>query len=210
VKAIECVKMRLGEPDESGRRRPEPIAGSEFLIEMDSVIPAIGQESDWACLTEECVCTLSDWHGPRTVIEAIAHGKQAAISIDRFIRGEDLIEGREKEWKAIEGVETEGYDRIPRERMPRLAAQERSGNFNEVQLGFTEEQVRGEAQRCLNCGVCSECYECVSACLAEAVIHDDQTVERELDVGAIIVAPGFKTFDPPTKRSRRLSVFFNV
>jgi NADPH-dependent glutamate synthase beta subunit-like oxidoreductase len=80
---------------------------------MDSVIPAIGQESDWACLTEECVCTLSDWntmqvdpltlqssdpdifaggdavHGPRTVIEAIAHGKQAAISIDRFIRGED-------------------------------------------------------------------------------------------------------------------------
>jgi heterodisulfide reductase subunit A-like polyferredoxin len=220
VKAIECVKMRLGEPDESGRRRPEPIAGSEFLIEVDSVIPAIGQESDWACLTEECVCTLSDWntmqvdpltlqsndpdifaggdavHGPRTVIEAIAHGKQAAISIDRFIRGEDLIEGREKEWKAIEGVETEGYDRIPRERMPRLAAQERSGNFNEVQLGFTEEQVRGEAQRCLNCGVCSECYECVSACLAEAVIHDDQTVERELDVGAIIVAPGFKTFDP--------------
>jgi NADPH-dependent glutamate synthase beta subunit-like oxidoreductase len=62
VKAIECVKMRLGEPDESGRRRPEPIAGSEFLIEMDSVIPAIGQESDWACLTEECVCTLSDWN----------------------------------------------------------------------------------------------------------------------------------------------------
>jgi NADPH-dependent glutamate synthase beta subunit-like oxidoreductase len=94
VKAIECVKMRLGEPDESGRRRPEPIAGSEFLIEVDSVIPAIGQESDWACLTEECVCTLSDWntmqvdpltlqsndpdifaggdavHGPRTVIGA--------------------------------------------------------------------------------------------------------------------------------------------
>ncbi len=220
VKALECVKMRLGEPDESGRRRPEPIAGSEFNIEVDAVIPAIGQESDWACLTEECVCTFSDWntmqvdpltlqsndpdifaggdavHGPRTVIEAIAHGKQAAISIDRFIRGADLRQGRDEEWKAIESVDTEGYDLLPRERMPRLAAEERTANFSEVQLGLTEEQVRREAQRCLNCGVCSECYQCVEACLAGAIIHEDQSLERTIEVGAIILAPGFKTFDP--------------
>ena len=95
AKAIECVKMRLGEPDESGRRRPEPIPGSEFVMEVDAVVPAIGQESDWACLTDECACTLSDWntmqvdpltlqssdpdifaggdavYGPRTAIEAM-------------------------------------------------------------------------------------------------------------------------------------------
>ena len=234
VKAVECVKMRLGEPDESGRRRPEPIPGSEFTIEVDGVVPAIGQESDWACLTEECVCTLSDWntmqvdpltlqsndpdifaggdavHGPRTVIEAIAHGKQAAISIHRFIRGEDLIEGREKEWDVIEEVQTEGYDQIPREMMPRLPGKERTANFNEVQLGFTEEQVRREAQRCLNCGVCSECYQCIEACLAEAVIHEDQTLEREIEVGAIIVAPGFKTFDPSSFDTYAYTQFPNV
>jgi len=61
VKAIECVKMELGEPDASGRRRPMPIGGSEFTVEVDTVIPAIGQESDWACLTQECACTLSAW-----------------------------------------------------------------------------------------------------------------------------------------------------
>ena len=234
VKAIECVKMRLGEPDESGRRRPAPIPDSEFVMEVNAVVPAIGQESDWACLTDECACTLSDWntmqvdpltlqssdpdifaggdavYGPRTVIEAIAHGKQAAISIDRFIRGEDLIEGREKEWKAIEEVETEGYDRIPREQMPRLPAEKRSGNFKEVQLGFTEEKVRLEAQRCLSCGVCSECYQCVDACLAGAVIHEDQTVEREIEVGAIILAPGFKTFDPSSFDTYAYSQFPNV
>jgi NADPH-dependent glutamate synthase beta subunit-like oxidoreductase len=116
VTAVECIKMKLGEPDAGGRRRPEPIQGSEFVIEIDALIPAIGQESDWACLTEECACTLSDWGtmkvdpvtlqthdpdifaggdavtGPRTVVEAIQAGKEAAVSIDRFILG--LISGK--------------------------------------------------------------------------------------------------------------------
>ena len=220
VKAIECMKMELGEPDASGRRRPAPVEGSEFVIEVDAVVPAIGQETDWACLTEECACQLTDWGtmridpltlqshdpdifaggdavtGPRTVIEAIAAGKQAAISIGRFIRGEDLGEGREKEWEAIAEGSTEGYDRIPRARMPLLPAEIRTGNFDEVQLGFTEEQVRVEAARCLSCGICSECYQCVDACLAKAIDHDQKPQRVEINVGAIIAAPGFKAFDP--------------
>ncbi len=220
VKAIECVKMALGEPDASGRRRPVEVKGSNFILEVDAVIAAIGQETDWACLTPECACSLSDWRtlkvdpltlqsddpdifaggdavtGPRTVIEAIAAGKEAAVSMDRFLRGEDLRQGREKRWEAVRNVPTEGYDRVPRERMPRLSPKERLGNFNEVQLGFTEEQVRREAQRCLDCGVCSECYRCVDACLANAVVHEDQEQVQELQVGAVILAPGFEPFDP--------------
>jgi heterodisulfide reductase subunit A-like polyferredoxin len=220
VKAVECLRMELGEPDASGRRRPVAVVGSEFIMEVDAVVPAIGQESDWACLTEECACQLSDWGtmridpltlqthdpdifaggdavtGPRTVIEAIAAGKQAAISIGRFIRGEDLSAGREKEWQAVQQVPTEGYDRIPRARMPVMSPEIRVGNFEEVQLGFTEEQVRAEAARCLSCGVCSECYQCVEACLAKAVDHEQQPKELEINVGAIILAPGFQPFDP--------------
>ena len=220
VKAIECLRMELGEPDSSGRRRPVPIAGSEFIMEVDAVVPAIGQESDWACLTEECACRLTDWGtmtvdpltlqthdadifaggdavtGPKTVIEAIAAGKQAAISIGRYIRGEDLSDGREKEWQAVQEISTEGYDRIPRERMPVVSPQTRAGNFEEVQLGFTEEQVRAEAERCLSCGICSECYQCVEACLADAVIHEDKPRNLEINVGAIIAAPGFQPFNP--------------
>lgn len=220
VKSIECVRMELGEPDPSGRRRPIPIPGSEFTIDVDAVIPAIGQESDWACLSSECACTLSDWDtmqvdpltlqsddkdifvggdavtGPRTVIEAIAAGKQAAISIDRLLNGKDLREGREKEWTAVQDVSTEGYGYIPRSRMPQLKPEKRRDNFQEVQLGFSEEQVRREAARCLSCGVCSECCQCEEACLAGAIKHDDHAVEREIEVGALVVAPGFKPFDP--------------
>ncbi len=234
VTAVECVKMQLGEPDAGGRRRPVAIPGSEFIIEVDAVVPAIGQESDWACLTEDCACQLSDWGtmkidpltlqthdpdifaggdavtGPRTVIEAIAAGKQAAISIGRYIRGEDLDAGREREWIAVQEVATEGYDTIPRALMPVLSPEVRSANFEEVQLGFTEEQVKAEAERCLSCGVCSECYQCVDACLAKAIDHDELPKNLELNVGAIIAAPGFQPFDPTKLDTHGYGKFPNV
>jgi heterodisulfide reductase subunit A-like polyferredoxin len=217
VTAIECVKMALGEPDASGRCRPEPVPGSEFILEVDAVIPAIGQESDWACLTSECACTIDKWRtmvvdpvtfqsdapdifaggdavvGPATVIEAIAHGKQAAVSIGRFIRDEDLHLGREKEWRAVEDVRTDGIDAVPRARMERLEPALRLDGFDEVQLGFSEEQARREAERCLNCGVCSECYRCEEVCLAKAVKHEDEPRRLELSVGAVILSAGYET-----------------
>jgi heterodisulfide reductase subunit A-like polyferredoxin len=220
VKALECIRMQLGEPDDSGRRRPEPVEGSEFTIDIDAVIPAIGQESDWACLTDECACTLSDWGtmrvdpvtfqsddpgifaggdavtGPDTVVMAISAGKEAAISIDRFIRKEDLRHGREEKPAAVYDVDIEGVKMVPREAMPCRGADERKGNLAEVQLGFTEEAARKEAERCLACGVCSECYQCVEACLAKAVDHDMGPTRREIQVGAIVLAPGFEPFDP--------------
>jgi NADPH-dependent glutamate synthase beta subunit-like oxidoreductase len=155
VKAIECVKMQLTEPDESGRRTPEPVAGSEFTIEVDNAISALGQEADWSCLTEECACTLSDWgtmnvdpltlqsddpdifaggdavRGPRSIIEAIADGKQAAISIDFFIKGRDLKLGRGEELKTNTNPQKEVYNKIDPVQMPRLDAQERINNFDE-------------------------------------------------------------------------------
>ena len=220
LKAIECIRMTLGEPDESGRRRPIPEKGSEFVMEVDCVIPAIGQDSDWACLGPECACTLSDWGtinvdpitlqtddpdifaggdavtGPKTVIEAIEAGKQAAISIDRFIRGVDLREGRDKKWEAAQQIPTVGYDSIPRSQMPRLAPEERLENFEEVQLGFSEELAVGEAKRCVACGVCSECYQCEEVCLAGAILHDEKPLERSIDVGSVILCPGSDLFDP--------------
>jgi NADPH-dependent glutamate synthase beta subunit-like oxidoreductase len=183
VKAIDCVKTRLTEPDESGRRSPEPIPGSEFTIEVDAVITALGQEADWSCLTPECACTLTDWgtmnvdpltlqsddadifsggdaiRGPQTVIEAIADGRQAAISIDRYLKGLDLRLGRDVELKAITEPQIGEYDPSARAQMPRLEPQERVKNFGEVQKGFTEEMVVQEAQRCISCGSC-----CVQAC----------------------------------------------
>jgi NADPH-dependent glutamate synthase beta subunit-like oxidoreductase len=183
VRAIECIRTRLTEPDESGRRSPEPIPGSEFTMDVDAVITALGQEADWACLTHECACTLTDWgtmnvdpltlqsddpdifaggdavRGPQSVIEAIADGRQAAVSIDRYIRGLDLRLGRDARLKAVTEPRKEGYDPSARVQMPRLGPQERVKSFDQVHKGFTEEMVVQEAQRCISCGSC-----CVQAC----------------------------------------------
>jgi heterodisulfide reductase subunit A-like polyferredoxin len=220
VTAIECIKMELGEPDKSGRRRPEPVAGSEFTIEVDAVIPAIGQESDWACLTDECACTLSDWGtmnvdpvtlqtddadifaggdavtGPASVVEAIEAGKQAAISIDRFIQGVDLAQGRDLLDEAVTDVPLEGRPQIPRNKMRHMAVKKRIDNFEEVQLGYGEKLAKAEGARCLACGLCSECYRCVDACLAGAVDHNIRAAEKTITVGAIVLAPGFTPYDP--------------
>lgn len=226
VQAVECIRMRLAEPDASGRRRPVPIPGTEFTLKVDQVIPAIGQESDWACLTEECACHLNDWGtlkvdpltlqtsetdvfaggdavtGPRTVIEAIAAGKEAAISIDRHLQGIDLRQGREKEWKPVESPPAQASERSPefnpgsRSRTPTRPPQARKRDFVEVQLGFGEVEVLREARRCLSCGICSECLQCEKVCLAGAVVHEQQPVEEEIPVGAVILSPGARTFDP--------------
>ena len=183
VKAIECVKMRLTEPDESGRRKPEPIPHSEFTIKVDAVITALGQESDWCCLTPECACTLTEWgtmkidsltlqsedtdifaggdaaRGPKTVIEAIADGRQAAISIDRYLTGRNLRLSRDMPLRAIKEPQIGKYDRTIRAPMPYLEPKKRVKNFNEVQKSLTKGATVQEAKRCISCGTC-----CVQAC----------------------------------------------
>jgi heterodisulfide reductase subunit A-like polyferredoxin len=94
--------------------------------------------------------------------------------------------------------------------MRTISLSERKGNFKEIALGFTEEEVRKEAERCLKCGICSECYQCVTACLAGAVDHSMKPRERVLDVGAIILAPGFTPFDPNRYDTYSYSVHPNV
>jgi heterodisulfide reductase subunit A-like polyferredoxin len=218
VKALECVRMELGEPDESGRRRPIPVAGSEFTLNFDTVIPAVGEAPDLSFMPEggkitkkktiECdpltleTCLPGTFacgdvvSGPATVVDAIAAGKRAAVSIDRYLRGQDLKAGREKEVKLVEDVSKEGVEKRPRQIMPLLPVEKRKGGFGEVETGFTEEMALREAERCLNCGGCSECLECEKACEPKAIVHDQKEEILELDVGAIILATGFDPFDP--------------
>ncbi|MBW1775530.1 MAG: FAD-dependent oxidoreductase, partial [Deltaproteobacteria bacterium] len=183
-------------------------------IEADTVIVAIGQAGD----LPEGIATTSrggleadaltlqtplEWvfaggdalYGPKSVVEAVACGKEAATSIMRYIEGMDLREGREQDW-SYEKPEAEGEPRRERTAMGHTSLEERAGSFKEIALGFDENEAKNEADRCLKCGICSECYQCVSACLAGAVDHDMVPKERTLEVGGIILAPGFTPFDP--------------
>jgi len=147
--------------------------------------------------------------GAGTVIEAVGAGKEAAVSIDRYINEEDLREGREEKPEiakpSIEGVRKKR--KVPMRYIP---FNERKGNFNEVEIGYTEEEAIEEARRCLDCGGCSECYECVRTCEADAINHDAKEEFVDLDIGAIVVATGFDLFDAAKKPEYGYGKYKNV
>ncbi len=235
IKGMECIRMELGDLDESGRPRPVPIPGSEFKIEADTIIPAISQSSDLSFLGQKDGVRTTRWGGieadpltletsvkgvfaggdvvtgPQTYIDAMGAGRKAAISIDRYFRGEDLRAGREEEGpqKDYIKIDIDGVEYRERALMAALPLKERR-NFNEVSLGLREEDAIREAERCLQCGGCSECLECIKACEAKAIEHRMKDEQLEIEVGSIILSPGFDEFDPSLKGEYGYGRFPNV
>ncbi len=219
ITGIRCVQMRLGEPDHSGRRRPVPIPNSEFTMAVDELIIAVGQSTDQRGVQTELECT--EWGtvkadpvtlatnvpgifvggdvftGPNTVVKAVGHGKHAAISIDRFIRGLDLMEGRAKDRHRVQSYEVDKSNVLVEARasMPKQGLESRKRDFSEVELGFSEARAIQESERCLGCAVCCECERCVDACTREAIDHHMSDEVVDLHVGAIVLATGYKLFD---------------
>lgn len=174
---VECLRTELADPDKGGRRKPVPISGSAFVIAADTVISAIGEVPDLSFLDAETVDITSRGTiavnsrtlatkstgvfaggdvvtGPATVIEAIAAGRKAAISIDGYLRGQ-IVESEEPVPQTIglEAVDTAGIKHRRRQRMPMLPPKPRIQSFREVECGFTERAALREADRCLQCGM---------------------------------------------------------
>jgi heterodisulfide reductase subunit A-like polyferredoxin len=225
VTGVECLKIELGELDESGRPRPVSIKGSEFTLECDLAVVAVGQAIDKDSLNNMGVTSERNFYkvneitletsmkgvfaggdnipGSATVIGAVSDGKRAAESIDRYLKGEDMMSARfESTVKPIPPEllpETKGREKKPRAEQAMLPVAQRVGNFDEVEKGLTEEAALAEAERCLNCALCSECLECVAACEQHAVDHSMTEKIIELDVGSVILTPGFEEFDARKK-----------
>jgi len=215
VTALECVRMKLGEPDHSGRRRPVPIAGSEFVLELDMVVQAIGQSPDLSFLGEghgfaitregtfniDRVSYMTNKQGvfaagdaitqPVSVIDAIGSAKQAAASIDAYLHGcaphEVQVSAREVPIARRELL-PEDLVPMPRHAPPTIPMARRTSSYAEVELGYDAETAIAEAQRCLMCGPCSECLACELVCEPGAILHNQQERFEELDVAAIIWA----------------------
>lgn len=170
---LECVRMKLGPVDRSGRPSPQPISGSEFKITADSVIMSIGQAVK---LPEEMEVEVDSHNrivvdkytletslkgvfaggdvvtGPNSIVEAIGAGKQAAISIDRYLGGDgDILRGlgvpEIPTPKQVEVSESEQ----PRVDLPMRPAKSRINDWEEVEIGYDEEMAMKEANRCLRC-----------------------------------------------------------
>lgn len=189
VQAIQCVKMQLGPPDNSGRRRPLPLKGSDFSIPVDTVITATGQKLDASCLAASPELPRNRWGdidvdsatlqsgrewlfaggdcatGPATAVEAIAAGRKAALSIHQYLSGQSVTPELKPfncsrgSLSEIDPEEFSDKERISRTDMPTVTPKLRKDNFQEFELGFTAELARREASRCLSCG-CLDVFTC--------------------------------------------------
>lgn len=183
---IECQKMKLGEPDSSGRRAPVPIRGSKFQIRVDYLMPAIGEEPEISFLSEKIELKggnriLLDVNGMTTlrgifaggdaatgpigtVVDAIASGKRAGNSIAYFLSKGGSLEIERPRVVEFAEINLAYFLNEPRPVMPRVSYERGIKNFKEVNLGITDEIAIREAERCFSCGICNECDNCLIFC----------------------------------------------
>jgi formate dehydrogenase major subunit len=177
VSGVRCIRNQLGEPEKDGRRRPVPIEGSEFDIDIDLLIPAVSQSPDISFLPEEIGLEISKWDrlsvnaetfetnvhgifaggdfvtGPRDVIRVIADGRKAALSIHTYLSGEEF-EKKPAYFTSMSEVKIDrDLEKIPRQKIDTIPLQERKSVDKEVELGFSKEVAVREATRCLQCHI---------------------------------------------------------
>ncbi len=171
VTGIEMTRMELGEPDDSGRRRPVPIEGSEFTINCDMILPAVGQRASlqaaggleitpWKTVefNPMTLATSEDWvfsggdinNGGSTVIKAIADGQRAAIAIDRYLGGSGVLPP-DVSMSLYRAADDELEAATEQLAEPLIPLGERLGGFQEVVGTFHPEGACAEASRCLRC-----------------------------------------------------------
>ena len=180
INAVECIRMELGEPDKSGRRRPKPVKNSEFTMEADAVVIAIGQKPKmnflsagdgvklgWNNLIDANLSTGATnmpgvfaggdvVSGPSSVIEAVAIGKRAAVAIDRYIKKEAAFTtAKDTPPVVLEPVRVnradDNYESVKRAAHNTVDAERRVELTTEVELGFAQDNALEEARRCLKC-----------------------------------------------------------
>lgn len=179
IRGIECIRMKLGKPDSSGRKSVTAVPGSEFTIKCDVVISAISQKPDLSFIPPDIGLKINRWGmieaenstrktnvdgifaagdvvtGPRTVIEGVAAAHKTALAIDRFLTKEPRSFGAATSGRVSKVVDCNLYDpeyaRRSRQIMPSLKVENRKGEFAEVEQGYHSEQIKAEASRCLGC-----------------------------------------------------------
>jgi heterodisulfide reductase subunit A-like polyferredoxin len=236
VKGVRCAKVNFRGFDEDGRPNMDIVKNSEHTIEADTVIFAIGQSTDTLFaddgleltksgtikIDEDTLATSKQGvfaggdivTGTKFIVDAIAAGHRAAHSIDLYLNGKKPEQAGpllSKVELTDEEIKQKIRSESKRQSAPSLSVEERIKNFEEYQQGYTEEMALEEANRCLECGICSECLLCQERCEADAIDHEMPCEESmELDVGAIVLSPGFEIFDARLKEDLGYGRFPNV
>lgn len=190
IVALECVRMKLGPADKSGRRTPIPIKNSNFRVTMDTIIPAIGEEVDTSFLPgslqdNNLIKVSADGvstnykgvfaggdavTGPKTVVEALGAGKKAATLIHAYLRKLKTPQTPIEKPVAFEDLNTAYFEHAVRVQPEKLGPPQRVTGFTEVYKDYTAKQVAQESSRCFSCGVCNKCDNCFVFCPDMSVI----------------------------------------
>jgi heterodisulfide reductase subunit A2 len=255
VVGLRCQRMALGKPDASGRRRPEPIKGSEFTIPCDAVLAAIGMAAggsiygagvaanDNGTLAADrrtlqtnvpYVFAAGDaTTGASDITRAVGQGRRAAHMIDRWLNGQllddepalgdgfdlddrlDVVDkgqvlGRQLTYVRHGTVGTVDETAAPAAALGFSRADPAPAGFAEIEAPLTEAEARASAGDCLDCGVCSECQECVKVCPSDAIHLDMKERIEEVEVGAVVVATGYKLFTADAKPEYGFGRYKNV
>jgi heterodisulfide reductase subunit A-like polyferredoxin len=220
VSGVRCVGVDFRGFSE-GRPDFDEIEGTEEVIPADFVIFAIGQKPEIESLAGKVELVRGRFPqvdpetletsvpgvfaggdvvtGTSFIVDAIAAGHKAARSIDRYLKGEPLKQEEQRpptvslqEEDIREKIVSSESLQASRTEWTARPAAERKNDFREVYAGLSEEEARREAARCLSCGVCSECLQCVYACRAGAIDHNQTEEVLELEIGAVILTPGLE------------------
>ncbi len=196
-----CIRMKQGEPDKTGRRAPAAIKGSNFIIEADSMISAIGEDPDLSFLpadiktnkmgilidannatTLEGVFAGGDAAGePRSVISAIGSGKRGAYSIDRYLKGVKSEEISKPSIVQYEDLNLDYFEKGKWNEPLKLSVEDRINDYKEVNKGFSAEMGITEASRCFSCGICNMCDNCLIFCPDITVVRKKKGYEINYD-----------------------------
>ena len=186
--AVECMKMKLGEPDDSGRRRPVPVEGSRLEVPCTALILAISQRPDWKDVeryvsnngwlkpdenwsVDGAIYVGGDAISPDRVTTAIGHGRMAAERMAAQLEGKRFRPPSESGIITPEKLRLSYYEEMERNERRWMPVEERfTGTIDlEIDFGITEEQFRAEAMRCMSCGLCFECNQCMIFCPQRAI-----------------------------------------
>ncbi|MHB8335574.1 MAG: FAD-dependent oxidoreductase [Acidimicrobiales bacterium] len=221
VTGLRCQHMVLGAPDASGRRRPEPVANSTFVIECNAVIGAIGMVPDTGDFAET-LSVASDRritvdpqtrqsevaylfaagdvvNGATDITRAVGEGRRAAHMIDRYLTGRPLdgFVALDDRLAVVDraAVLARQQRYTTREVTPKtMTLVDAPSDFGEVERALNEVEALAGAGGCLDCGICSECKACVRVCPADAIDLNAKDQVIEVDVGAVVVSTGYKLF----------------
>jgi heterodisulfide reductase subunit A len=237
VIGLRCQRMSLGAPDASGRRRPEPIPDSEFVLPCEAVIAATGMTPDTDAFAGQLriapdrrvqvnartlqaevpyIFAAGDVvTGASDITRAVGQGRRAAFMIDRWLQGRELgiFEGFDDRLAVVDKRQVIARQKSYAHRNTGMASVARSAgpfDFSEIEPAMTEAEAREGAGACLDCGVCSECQQCVAACPAGAIDLSMRAEDLEVDVGAVIVASGCTLFPADLKPQYGYGRFQNV